>query len=959
MQTASGARRAVRRAGTRGAVLWEPRRVQTSAHRGRHDVYDVFVSYSHAADGRLAPQLQAALGSLGKPWHKRRALRVFRDTTSLAASPELWPMIERALEVSRYFVLLASPAAADSVWVQREVAWWREHRSTDSLLIVATSGELSWDDTANDFTPASAVPSSARGWLASEPLWVDLRWAHDEEHVSPRNPRFRDAAAELAAPVHGIDKDELVGEDVRQHRRAVRLARGAVASISVLALVAIAAGFVADQQRRQANTQRDEARRQAADATSVALATLSGASLTSRPDVSVALAYAAYTTSPRPEARAAAVDALIAARSSGHRGVLDDRSAWALAFTPSDALAAVEEDGVSLWDTNTGRRVTRHRLPPGDLLAASFSSDAASVAIATTDAITVMRTADGRRLARIRAADVAGDRGGLAWSPSSGTLAVATTGDAIELWHPASHRRPTRLRSDAVSSVSFDAEGTALASGSDDGTVSLWSTPPRRRPQLKRRIGVPAPLPPDDAIGAPGNSASAPTRSRAVRLSPDGALVAVAAANGTRLLKADDGTRIARVASVSGAVAFSPDGSMLAVDDTAGIRLFDTAAGRQAARLTPPSRGPAPWFGDLAFSRTGKLLASVAWYRKIRLWNADAHAKLTRRKADSVLALDYQPRATRLAVAGNEGVRIWNPLTHERRALLSSAGAEAIVYAPDGQTLATAGADGTQLWSAASGKRIARLSRQAASDVAFSSDGGTLAAAQAQRLEYWDTGTRRRAGVIALRGDPLVDGFTAVALSPDGRTIGSVDGVGVDLWNATTRERIHHFAARALPAIAFSPAGDLFAYSSEAVVHVRDARTGGLRGSFTIDGPDDDVLVGTLRFSADAKILAVGSSDGVELRDPYTRKRIGKPLSAAELSKGASGVEITAVAISPDGRSVVASDSYGELRFWTDLLWTTDAQLQASVCELVGHGLSRADWSRFAPGIPYHRVGCR
>ena len=225
-----------------------------------------------------------------------------------------------------------------------------------------------------------------------------------------RATRFRDAAAELAAPVHGIDKDELVGEDVRQHRRAVRLARGAVASISVLALVAIAAGFVADQQRRQANTQRDEARRQAADATSVALATLSGASLTSRPDVSVALAYAAYTTSPRPEARAAAVDALIAARSSGHRGVLDDRSAWALAFTPNDALAAVEEDGVSLWDTNTGRRVTRHRLPPGDLLAASFSSDAASVAIATTDAITVMRTADGRRLARIRAADVAGDR---------------------------------------------------------------------------------------------------------------------------------------------------------------------------------------------------------------------------------------------------------------------------------------------------------------------------------------------------------------------------------------------------------------------------------------------------------------------------------------------------------------------------------------------------------------------
>jgi hypothetical protein len=74
--------------------------------------YDAFISYSHAADGRLAPAIQTALQSIGKPWYRRRALRVFRDTTSLAATPELWPTIERALERSRYFVLLASPESA-------------------------------------------------------------------------------------------------------------------------------------------------------------------------------------------------------------------------------------------------------------------------------------------------------------------------------------------------------------------------------------------------------------------------------------------------------------------------------------------------------------------------------------------------------------------------------------------------------------------------------------------------------------------------------------------------------------------------------------------------------------------------------------------------------------------------------------------------------------------------------
>lgn len=83
--------------------------------------YDAFISYSHAADGQLAPALQAGLQSLGKPWYRRRALRVFRDKTSLSASPELWPSIEHALATSRYFVLLASPEAARSRWVDQEV----------------------------------------------------------------------------------------------------------------------------------------------------------------------------------------------------------------------------------------------------------------------------------------------------------------------------------------------------------------------------------------------------------------------------------------------------------------------------------------------------------------------------------------------------------------------------------------------------------------------------------------------------------------------------------------------------------------------------------------------------------------------------------------------------------------------------------------------------------------------
>ena len=55
--------------------------------------YDAFISYSHAADGELAPALQRGLQRLARPWHRKRALEVFRDQTGLSVSPALWSSI--------------------------------------------------------------------------------------------------------------------------------------------------------------------------------------------------------------------------------------------------------------------------------------------------------------------------------------------------------------------------------------------------------------------------------------------------------------------------------------------------------------------------------------------------------------------------------------------------------------------------------------------------------------------------------------------------------------------------------------------------------------------------------------------------------------------------------------------------------------------------------------------------
>lgn len=226
-------------------------------------IYDAFISYSHTQDKAIAAALQSAMQRLGKPWYRRRALRLFRDDTSLSAAPHLWPAIERALDRSRFLILMASPEAAASPWVDKEVSTWLDRNDPDTLLIALCEGELAWDDAAGDFAGSAAMPlpPALRGRLPDEPFWIDLRPYRGG--VRRRDARFAEVAANFAATVRGIPKEDLLSQELRQQRRAVRLAGSAV----VLLLVLLG---LAGWQWRVAQKQRDRAEHTLAVATQTA-----------------------------------------------------------------------------------------------------------------------------------------------------------------------------------------------------------------------------------------------------------------------------------------------------------------------------------------------------------------------------------------------------------------------------------------------------------------------------------------------------------------------------------------------------------------------------------------------------------------------------------------------------------------------------------------------------------------
>src|SRR5215470_984383 len=212
--------------------------------------YDAFISYSHARDKPIAAALQLVVQRLGKAWHQRRVLRVFRDDTSLSAAPGLWPAIEQALDRSQYLILLTSPEAAASRWVNKEVAYWLEHKSADTLLIALTDGALAWDDARGAFAADAPLPPALAGQFSSEPKWVDLTAFRDPAAVA--SERFTELAADLAAAVRGVPKEDLLSQELREQRRALRLAWLAASTLLVFAAAAVWQWRAAVEQRNRA-----------------------------------------------------------------------------------------------------------------------------------------------------------------------------------------------------------------------------------------------------------------------------------------------------------------------------------------------------------------------------------------------------------------------------------------------------------------------------------------------------------------------------------------------------------------------------------------------------------------------------------------------------------------------------------------------------------------------------------
>ena len=596
---------------------------------GEERGYDAFISYSHRLDAAITARLQAELQRFAKPWYRMRALHVFRDQTSLAASPHLWTTIEEALADSSWLILMASPESAQSGWVSREISWWRAHRPMNHLLIAVTGGDLVWDETAGDldWAATTALSKEALGHAFSEePRWVDLRWARDQAgSLRSADPRLQDAVADLAAAIRHVPKDSLIGEHIRRRHRAVRAVVAVAAVLVVLLAFSLAAAFIAKGQR-------DRADRENTVATAGLLASTAVALTSSRPDLAQLFAVQAYRLDPgNPQARAA-LFATVQADPQVQRFLVAPGPVSALAISPDGRVivAGTRNGWVRGWNLAGFTPVSYGRMD-GPVTGVAVSADGTTVAAATGLSA---RTWIHGRLAASRSAPPGTPFTAVGVSPSGRFAAFAAFPDLDVLSTPGRSWRQARLAGFGTWHRGRPPLVTNLAVPSDtelvalDGRYGSW-----------RRLALPGLRPAGSARNTFGLSRY-PAYTSA--LSPRGTLYThsyVAAGSSLRVLSTrQSGPAAGRPAGrarpggrLALALAISRNGRWLASEDTSGIHVSRIAGPASPARPPRSYPGAEPLFSTaLAFvGRSDSRLVSASG-NLLTLWNLRQYSRIGR-----------------------------------------------------------------------------------------------------------------------------------------------------------------------------------------------------------------------------------------------------------------------------------------------------------------------------------------
>jgi WD40 repeat protein len=561
---------------------------------------------------------------------------------------------------------------------------------------------------------------------------------------------------------------------------------------------------------------------------------------------------------------------------------------------------------------------------PGEVLAADFSPDGATIATGCKDGkVRLWRTDTGELVGA--PLEHPGAVYAVAFTPKGDALLTGCEDGTARLWdaatgrqrgagfvhfHPEKFPNPVWPFRTGILSVAVSPDGKVFATAGCDGTARLWEA------ATGKPIGEP--LRHDDLYVY------------AVRFSGDGRTLWTGGSDrSVRHWNADTGKPLDSPAKIAWVTCLARDPVR---DQIVAGYLQDGAVWRLTADLKMRLGSPLKHndiVSAVAYSPDGRRILSGSYDQTARMWDAESGLPAGPSLAHSgaVNTVAFHPNGKLFLTGDAAGlVRLWKVASAGPLHTLAPADGwvRAVGFAPDGRvftgTAGGLGAGRVRFWNPSTGKPLEPSFPVAVLDgnrfawacgVAISGDGNTVFAAchaDPKRDDFiarWDA----RTGLPLASIPTCHHGLFYLALSRDGRTILTGDNFdGAALWDVASGRQVGallHPGSK-VAGLAFRPDGKVaFTGSDDGTSRFWDAATGEPIGTPVRHGSG----VRAVAFSADGRMFLTGGLDrSVQVWDAATGEPIGVPMQ--------ENAGVYRALFSPDGRLILTADEGGAARFW-------------------------------------------